>query len=394
MTREDFEQLARVAQRLPSFERTGVFSPLPTGERKLFPTARPLPRWRWDLNRPGRRRFDLLVASNVFMYSPDPARWFRNVFASCRYFLMLDLVRRRRGEASEFAADGDRMRYAVGDARPRVDSFFSLQDLGDRLLAYRTFYGGANAYDDAPLHVLALFRGDLAGPVLRIDDYPTGIRPLLPDLAPLHDVLGQVESRELPYHLGIVPALLDDEMVAFLNGLEHMKPVVHGYDHAYPTYAPLLREKGDPYNQHTVGVFNEFKGQSFDTILAKLRTGRHLLQNKLARPVATYIPPCNLGDRTTGKALMEAGYHAYFSEKRIPGCRLPWFRSGFYGRSNDYDYRRTPDVVTLHVTWEWDVLRAGETQALGRLLDHLAERRRAEQERGRKLADMVGENTA
>jgi hypothetical protein len=35
-----------------------------------------LPRSLWDLNEPTRERFDLLVASNVFMYSRDPKRWF------------------------------------------------------------------------------------------------------------------------------------------------------------------------------------------------------------------------------------------------------------------------------------------------------------------------------
>jgi hypothetical protein len=96
------------------------------------------------------------------MYSPDPARWFANVLAACEYFLMIDLVRRRRHEHSEFDVDGDCMRFAVGDARPRVDTFFDLESLGDRLLACRTYNTEANAHDSAPIHFIALLRGDLA----------------------------------------------------------------------------------------------------------------------------------------------------------------------------------------------------------------------------------------
>lgn len=376
MTHQDFEQLQQLAPHLSAFRRVGVFSPLREGERKLFPKAVSLPRWRWDLNRPSRQRFDLLVACNVFMYSPDPALWFRNVLASCRYFLLLDLIRRQRDSHDEFGSDGDRMRYAVGDERPRVARHFDLTSLGDRVVGYRTFFGGANAQDNTPQHVVALIRGDLAEPILRIDDYPTGIRPILPNLSPLHDILRLVEARRLPYHLGIVPMLLTDEMCEFLNSLEHMIPVVHGYDHAYPKYAPLLQAKGDPFNQRTVGRFNEFAGRPYDEIRDRLAEARQRLEQRLGRPVDAYIPPCNWGDRKTGRALAAAGYQRYLSDKRIPGCPLPWIRTDFWGRAREYDYAREPDVVTLHVTWENDVVREGQgTDALERLLDHLAERR-------------------
>lgn len=378
MTHEDFIELERVARLLPHFDSVGVFSPLREREGRIFPGATALPRWRWDLNRPGRRYFDLLVAANVFMYAPDPARWFRHVLKSCRYFLLQDVIRRRRTADSEFGRDGDQMRYAVPGEQPRTERFFDLASFGDRLLGYRTYYGGANEVDEKPLHVIALFRGDRAEPTLRIDDYPTGIRPLLPDLAPLNSILEQVESCGLEYHLGIVPALLTDEMFGFLSGLTHMIPSVHGYDHAYPKYAPLLIEKGDPYNQHTAGVFNEFRGQPYEEILSKLTRGRLLLEDRLGRVVTSYIPPCNKGDRRTGRALAEAGFRYYLSEKRIPGCPLPMVGSDLYGRSPDYDGSPL-DVATLHVTWEWDVQRQGNHEALPRMLDGLR-RQKAEQE--------------
>jgi len=113
------------------------------------------------------------------MYSPDPDRWFRNVLASCKYFIMLDPIRRRRDENSEFGSDHDCIRYGVQEERPRGDEFFDLHTPGNRLLTYKTFYGGSNPTDDKPIHVLALIKGDLVDPVLQIDDYPTGSpRPL------------------------------------------------------------------------------------------------------------------------------------------------------------------------------------------------------------------------
>jgi hypothetical protein len=380
-----------MARHLQEFTSVGVLSPIREGERRIFPKAAALPRWRWDLDRPGKRRFDLLVAANVFMYGREPARWFGHVLANCKYFLLLDLIRRRRGEGSEFGSDGDCMRYAVGDARPRVERHFSLDSLGDRLLGYRTFHGGANPVDDEPLHVVALFRGDLADPVLRIDDYPTGVRPIPPDLSPLHDILLKVEERGLRYHLGIVPALLTDSMCRFLGGLQHVIPTVHGYDHAYPKYGPLLESKGDPFNERTIGVFNEFRGQPYDVILAKLREGRRRLRDGLGKPVEAYIPPCNIGDRRTARALVEAGYRYYLSEKRIPGCPLPWVRSDFYGPSAYFDHGRRPDVVTLHVTWEWDLVRQGQGHTLDRLLDHLVDRKQAERERGARLGAVLSQ---
>jgi hypothetical protein len=194
MTSEDFDQLRQLGRHLGDLPSVGLLSPLrprsvrrfwrrePIGERLVFPDATTLPRSSWDLNEPSGRRFDLLVASNVFMYSPSPPRWFAHVLAACRYFLMLDLVRRRRGEDSEFGPDGDCMRYAVAEARPRVEQQFDLGLLGDRLLGYRTYYGGANAYDDDPLHVVALVRGDLETSD-GTDRHPDGIRRVLSELS-------------------------------------------------------------------------------------------------------------------------------------------------------------------------------------------------------------------
>ncbi|TMQ73360.1 MAG: hypothetical protein E6K80_00365 [Candidatus Eisenbacteria bacterium] len=114
-----------------------------------------------------------------------------------------------------------------------------------------------------------------------------------------------------------------------------------------------------------------------------------MLEERLGKVVETYVPPCNLGDRSTARALLEAGYQRVLSERALPACALPCVRSDFYGRSNGYDYALRPDIITLHVTWEWDLVRQGDSQ-LDRLLDHLSERARAERERGERLGAIVG----
>lgn len=210
-------------------------------------------------------------------------------------------------------------------------------------------------------------------PVLRVDDYPTGVRPVLADLGSVHRVLREIEERGLSYHLGIVPARLTEAMAAHLLTLRHMIPVVHGHDHGL-RLTPLLVAAGDPLNQRrTVGEFDEFEGQTFDVIKALLAEARRLVEDRLGRSVTGYIPPCNRAGRTTGRALVETGYTHYFSERRIPGCPLPGLSSDFYGRSDRYrPGSRCPGVVTLHATWEADLLREGNERSLAGLLDHLA----------------------
>ena len=160
MTSEDFEQLRSLRPALAGFQSIGLLSP--AAEAELFPSAAHLPRGVWDLDYPGVRRFDAIVAANVFFYSANPERWLRNVLAACRCFVMQDIVRRRRSRHREQGPDGDRIRFAIGAARPRTAEFFDLNTLGERVLAAHTYFGGANEYDTDPLHFVAIIRGDLA----------------------------------------------------------------------------------------------------------------------------------------------------------------------------------------------------------------------------------------
>jgi hypothetical protein len=167
VTPEDYEQLRAVSRFVDGRSRVAVLSPLRRGaasrlregELRLFPRATAVSRGEWDLDDPGTRDFDFIVAANVFMYSSRPQRWLEHVLARCSSLLVLDLVRRRRSETSEFGPDGDCMRYAIGDERPRCAGFFDFGTIGDRVLGWRTFYGGANDYDESPMHFIALLQG-------------------------------------------------------------------------------------------------------------------------------------------------------------------------------------------------------------------------------------------
>jgi hypothetical protein len=275
----------------------------------------------------------------------------------------------------------------VTAAKPLVDTPFGWPV--DRVIHH--FDDVARLSDERPRQATVL-RGDLAQPVLRIDDYPTGVRPIARDLGPLHEVIRQIDAACIRYHLGIVPALLSGEMRQFLRSLRYCVPVVHGYDHAYFEKSALLIDKSDPENARgTVGGFDEFAGQPKREILRKLRSARSILEDACGVTVTGYIPPCNRAGRTTGQALAELGYSHYFSERRIPGCPLSGFTSTFYGRSSDLRGGRLDGPVCFHATWEVDLQKHGDRTSLERALRRLiAERSMRDAAWGAALERRIG----
>lgn len=319
--------------------------------------------------------FDWIVVPHKLMFAADPARRLRAVLARTRWAVVIAPLQRRRAADGVLGADGDRFRFTAPGLPATEGPAFSLDH--ERLVAAYAYDAEGNEHGPA-VHVAALFRGDLAQPLVRIDDYPTGVRPVPASMAPIHDVLAVFDGHRVPYVLGIAPALLTPDMFAALAAMTALVPAVHGYDHSNPRYAKKLIDAGDPFNERgTVGRFNEFDGCDKDDILHKLTWGRQVLETALGRPVRDYIPPCNVTDRLTGEALIAAGFERVLSEKPVPGCPLTRVGSDFYGRSPDWPAaaRTNPRVVTLHATWEWDVRRAGDTGALERMARDLAARR-------------------
>jgi len=195
-------------------------------------------------------------------------------------------------------------------------------------------------------------------------------------LSSLHDVLTRIDEAGLPFHLGIVPAILEDRMLPFLRGLEQLVVSMHGFEHGYAKHSRILREAGDPFNQNnTVRGFDEFAGQTYPEIEAKLREGRQILESQLGITPESYIPPTNAANRRTGRALLATGFRYVLSERAIPGCELPCIGSDFYDRSSAFRPDSRPNVACLHATWEADMHRAGDRESLPRFLAALREQR-------------------
>jgi hypothetical protein len=134
----------------------------------LFPVAKVL-NWdinQWDLNRPCPTSADIIVACNVFQYSPNPQVWFKNCFASCKYLWVQDLFSRPRGpdgtELSKNDPTDDRVRYGFGGVfSSNTDTMFDLAVYRDRLRAIGFYDAGSFKEGKALINFAACLRGDL-----------------------------------------------------------------------------------------------------------------------------------------------------------------------------------------------------------------------------------------
>jgi hypothetical protein len=350
--REDLEPLARVVALLPSAWRIGQLHPARSEQRALS-RCQPISPRTWDLRFRSARPYDALIAGRLPGVSSGADREFQSALSSCRLLVVLD-------------------------SAPKPDA-----GADSRLLGEFTLASGA----------LRLYRGDFTDPLLRVDDYPTGVRPILEDLSPLHDVLRRIDDTGLPFHLGVVPAILEERMVTFLRGLQHGIIAMHGFEHGYAKHSKILREAGDPFNQNnTVRGFDEFAGLSYAEIETKLREGRQILLSRLGVTPESYIPPTNAANRRTGRALQATGFRYILTEKPIPGCELPCIGSDFYDRSTAFQPDTRPYVACLHATWEADSWRGGDRESLPRFLAALvAQRERVRDEVGSVAERIVGQ---
>ncbi|HWZ91879.1 MAG TPA: DUF2334 domain-containing protein [Polyangiaceae bacterium] len=349
---EDLRVLARVAALLPESWHVGNVQPS-RGEQRALPRFEALSARTWDLSWRSASPHDALIAARLSGLPGDRERRLRSALASCRVLVVLDAA------ATELPSE--------------------------RLLGVVPAPGGN----------LRLYRGELTDPLLRVDDYPTGVRPILEDLTPLHDVLSRIDDSGLAFHLGVVPAILSDDMASFLRGLKHLVVCMHGYEHGYAKHSKILIAAGDPFNQRsTVTGFDEFSGQPYAEIASTLQKGRLGLESRLGQTPLCYIPPNNLANRATGRALVATGFEYVLTERRIPGCALPCIASDFYDRSPAFRPGSSPNVASLHATWEADLRGAGDSESLPRFLADLAVQRTRARDQAAQVAEAVAAGVA
>jgi hypothetical protein len=189
---------------------------------------------------------------------------------------------------------------------------------------------------------------------LRIDDYPSGIRPITQKVEGFRLLLSRIDSFDFPFILGIVPALCTELDWKFLAGLRNMVPAMHGITHDYYVYSQLLKEVKDYENNQTVSrQFNELNGINPKYLSDILRSYRNLMRDKLNQEIEIFIPPCNRVTIRQSLALRKAGFRMLYSENKNPFLFLPNFQSSFYGRSDQF--LSTHGIATLHITWEYDL---------------------------------------
>jgi Uncharacterized protein conserved in bacteria (DUF2334) len=345
LSRDDVGLLAKLSDVLPATWRLGLIAPA-RSERRALPRYAASSMHGGDLALRPAGPYDALFAVRLPGYASSAERPFRTALRACRLLGVLD-----SSSASEAPTEA--------------------------LLGYLDVAGGK----------LRLYRGERCDPLLRIDDYPTGVRPILEDLSSLHDVLRCVDASTLQFHLGVVPALVDATMAEFLRSLRHLVVSMHGFEHGYAKYSKILREASDPFNQRgTVGGFDEFEGQSVEQIQATLREGQRLLESRTGQKPLSYIPPTNKANRRTGRALEACGFEYVLSEKPLGG-NLPVIASDFYDRSPKLAAGAKPRVASLHATWEADLWREGDQRSLPRFLEQLLSARRQAREQVARAAE-------
>jgi hypothetical protein len=59
-------------------------------------------------------------------------------------------------------------------------------------------------------------------------------------------------------------------------------------------------------------------------------------------------------DVRLARLIADAGFTRILCENVVPS-HIPIIKSDFYGKLEDL--KGKPDVVTLHITWEWDTVR-------------------------------------
>lgn len=188
--------------------------------------------------------------------------------------------------------------------------------------------------------------------LVRIDDYPTGVKPIIENRFEKFDsVLRLFEEAEVPYHLGVVPKLIDKEDGDYLKSLKHARLCLHGYDHNFE------RWKTHPEDR------DEFRGMTSKEIAKKLWSviGELFIDYEISL-LQCYIPTFNTINQPLLDALniLSVDYVTtgvkYDTSLDFGKIARVTPKDKFYGTSDQiYENMNvfgSGDHVALHLTWE------------------------------------------
>lgn len=123
--------------------------------KKYYTKVKEITRNEWDFLNSSEEKHQTIFAANVFHYIPYPYIAFENIFKSCEYLIIQDLIYRPRGKDSEFGTDGDCMRYSLYEDRSEQLTAFDLTIYDSRIIWYDVYNDGDSK------HFIALMKGDL-----------------------------------------------------------------------------------------------------------------------------------------------------------------------------------------------------------------------------------------
>jgi FkbM family methyltransferase len=196
--------------------------------------------------------------------------------------------------------------------------------------------------------------------VIRIDDFPSGVRPIQPDSMPIFiAILDSFAKFDLPVHLGCVPDLMDENKHSFLRSYTNIVFVQHGVDHCYDKYSKQLILTNDVYNVNTVKIFDEFEGQEENVIYNKLINGKKKLLDFFNVDIDTFIPVCNIANSQAVKSINKI-YKAVLGDNIKTGAdkySIENYLQDYYGRINEIAYGKSPKSFCFHITWEYDEIK-------------------------------------
>lgn len=109
----------------------------------------------WDITQNKYNYFDLLCFFNVFMYIDNPKIAFNNVFNSCKYLLIKDVIIRDRGD-NILGDDGDSMRLSYKKLRSNFKNSFDLSIFKKRIIFFIPYID-----NQIHIHFICLMKGNL-----------------------------------------------------------------------------------------------------------------------------------------------------------------------------------------------------------------------------------------